>query len=120
LFYKSQKYENLLNEISKDLTLIQSNATEYITVTEKNNLLREAHAIKGELIKIKGKAKSMNDEKLLDLIEEREDFAEDVITLVNKRTIRKERKGTSFKLERDMTDQLKGMQHDGDYYGDEE
>ena len=117
---KSQKYENLLNEISKDLTLIQSNATEYITVTEKNNLLREAHAIKGELIKIKGKAKSMNDEKLLDLIEEREDFAEDVITLVNKRTIRKERKGTSFKLERDMTDQLKGMQHDGDYYGDEE
>lgn len=117
---KSQKYENLLNEISKDLTLIQSNATEYITVTEKNNLLREAHAIKGELIKIKGKAKSMNDEKLLDLIEEREDFAEDVITLVNKRTIRKERKGTSFKLERDMTDQLKGMQHDGDYYGDKE
>ncbi len=117
---KSQKYENLLNEISKDLTLIQSNATEYITVTEKNNLLREAHAIKGELIKIKGKAKSMNDEKLLDLIEEREDFAEDIITLVNKRTIRKERKGTSFKLERDMTDQLKGMQHDGDYYGDEE
>ena len=117
---KSQKYENLLNEISKDLTLIQSNATEYITVTEKNNLLREAHAIKGELIKIKGKAKSMNDEKLLDLIEEREDFAEDVITLVNKRTIRKERKGISFKLERDMTDQLKGMQHDGDYYGDEE
>ena len=62
----------------------------------------------------------MNDEKLLDLIEEREDFAEDVITLVNKRTIRKERKGISFKLERDMTDQLKGMQHDGDYYGDEE
>ena len=117
---KSQKYENLLNEISKDLTLIQSNATEYITVTEKNNLLREAHAIKGELIKIKGKAKSMNDEKLLDLIEEREDFAEDVITLVNKRIIRKERKGTSFKLERDMTDQLKGMQYDGDYYGDEE
>lgn len=117
---KHRRYEKLLNEISKDLYLVKSNATELITPSEKSRLIREVHSIKGEMITIKNKAKAMNDEMLVELIEEREEFADTVLEDIQSRNIRQERKGTSFKLESDMTKQLRRMNKDEDVYEDED
>lgn len=72
------------------------------------------------MITIKNKAKAMNDETLIELIEEREEFADEVLENIQKRNIRQERKGTSFKLETDMTQQLRRMNRDEDLYEDED
>lgn len=117
---KHRRYEKLLNEISKDLYLANSNATELITPSEKSRLIREIHSVKSEMITIKNKAKAMNDETLIELIEEREEFADEVLENIQKRNIRQERKGTSFKLETDMTQQLRRMNRDEDLYEDED
>lgn len=117
---KHRRYEKLLNEISKDLYLANSNATELITASEKARLIREIHSVKSEMITIKNKAKAMNDETLIELIEEREEFADEVLENIQKRNIRQERKGTSFKLEKDMTQQLRRMNRDEDLYEDED
>lgn len=106
---KKKKYEYLINEISKDLYLVESKANELTSATEKNNLIREVHSMKAEMINIKAKAKKMNDEELLDMIEEKVQLADELVGMVNKRNIRQERKGISFKLERDMTTDLRKM-----------
>lgn len=113
---KKKKYERLLNEISKDMYIVQSKSSELTSASEKNNLIREIHSMKGELIGIKAQAKSMNDEDLLDIIEERIAFAEEILDTINKRNIRQERKGISFKLERDMTSDLRKLNGTSDVY----
>ena len=106
---KKKKYEYLLNEISKDLYLVESKANELTSATEKNNLIREIHSMKAEMLHIKSKAKEMKDDELLDIIEEKVQLADDLVRAVNSRNIRQERKGISFKLERDMTTDLRKM-----------
>jgi hypothetical protein len=106
---KKKKYEYLLNEISKDLYLVESKANELTSATEKNNLIREIHSMKAEMLHIKSKAKEMKDDELLDIISEKVQLADDLVKAVNSRNIRQERKGISFKLERDMTTDLRKM-----------
>ena len=96
--------------------IVQSKSSELTSATVKNNLIREIHSMKGELIGIKAQAKSMNDEDLLDIIEERIAFAEEILDTINKRDIRQERKGISFKLERDMTSDLRKLNGTSDVY----
>ena len=107
---KRKKYHLLLNEISKDISLVESGTTELLTVIEKNNLIRKAHALKAEIIKTRENAKSLNDEDLMELIDERINYVDSVIVKIQGRNVRQERKGISFHLEKDMTDVLRASQ----------
>ena len=107
---KRKKYHLLLNEISKDISLVESGTTELLTVIEKNNLIRKAHALKAEIIKTRENAKSLEDEDLMELIDERINYVDAVIVKIQGRNVRQERKGISFHLEKDMTDVLRASQ----------
>ena len=116
---KHKKYEYLMNEISKDLYICESKANELNSASEKTRLIREVHSMKAELIEIKDQAQKMNDEELMDIIQERVDLADEIVAKVNKRNIRQERKGISFKLERDMTADLRKMNGTTDKYSND-
>lgn len=107
---KRKKYHVLLNEISKDISLVESGTAELLTVIEKNNLIRKAYALKAEIIKTRENAKSIEDEDLMELIDERLNYVDSVIAKIQGRNVRQERKGISFHLEKDMTDVLRASQ----------
>ena len=105
---KAKRYELLINEISKDLALVDADTTEFITSVEKNNLIRKVHTLKAEIIKTKKNAESVGLDDLVELLEDREAYADALVDKITKRSIRQERKGISFHLEKDMTDVLRG------------
>ncbi len=89
---KKKKYELILNDINKDIALAVSASSEFNTMQEKNNIIKELHVIKEELIRLNSKIQELGDDDFTDIISDRISYVDTIVDKVNARVLRTEPK----------------------------